>query len=135
MKRAMITIEVLVALLILFLVIAASTNSIKFFQMVNGKKNNIENEYMIVLNVRDILAHQICSHSQRAEGSFDNYTYTATCEKQKEIRSYQKGFDIGDPSGNIGNYLMDLYKVHLEIKKANFDKQYIYYITNGEKLN
>ena len=55
MKNAIITIEVLVALLILFLVIASSTNTIKFFQIIENKKVTIEDEYMIVLNIKEII--------------------------------------------------------------------------------
>ena len=133
-KNAIITIEVLVALLILFLVIASSTNTIKFFQIIENKKVTIEDEYMIVLNIKEKLSHSICKEELKEEGSLNGYNYTAECEKQNELRSYQQALEVGDSSGNIGNYLMKLYGVKLNIKKDNFDKDYVYLITRGEKL-
>ena len=134
MKKAMITIEVLVALLILFLVIASSTNTIKFFQIVDRKKTTIEEEYMIVLNIKDILSNSVCKKELKEEGVTNGYSYTVECEKQEELKSYKKALDLDESSGNIGNHIMRFYKVKLNIKKENFDKNYVYYITRGSKI-
>lgn len=134
MKKAMLTIEVLVALLILFLVIASSTNTIKFFQIIENKKTTIEDEYIVVQNIKEKLSDSVCKEELKEQGSLNGYDYIAECEKLNELKSYQKALDVGDSSGNIGNYLMTLYSVKLNIKKDNFDKDYVYLITRGVKL-
>ena len=134
MKKAMLTIEVLVALLILFLVIAASTTSLKSFGIINHKKNDYEKEYMVVLSIKDMLHDKICVSSMSQMGTFDGYSYKAECEKIKELRSYKKAFELGDPEGNIGPYIMRLYKINLHISKNRFIKNYVYYVTTGAKF-
>lgn len=133
MKKAMITIEALVALLILFLAIATSVETIKFFQIIEKKKISIEDEYMIVLNIKSKLSNKICKNYLKKEGELNGYTYKATCKRLEELRSYKIGFDIGDPSGNTGRYLMKFYEVDLVIKKDDYNKSYVYYVTVGSE--
>ncbi len=130
----MITIEVLVSMLILFLVIATSFENIKFFNMLNEKKLSYEEQYITVLSLKDKLSLTVCKTSQREEGEFNGFTYIATCEKKKELRSFEKGFDIDDPSGNIGNYLIKLYEVNLQLKQGRINKIYHYIIIRSDKL-
>jgi hypothetical protein len=134
MKKAMLTIEVLVALLILFLVITSSTMSLKSFGIINNKKSQYEKEYMSVLNIKDILQDDICVKSMTKTGKFDGYTYKAQCAKEKELRNYQKAFEIGDPEGNIGSYMIRLYKVNLHVSKGRLSKNYIYHLTTGARV-
>ena len=135
MKKAMITIEVLVSLLILFLVIATSFSNIKFFNIMIEKKTNYEDEYMAVLSIRDKLSSTICKTVMKQEGDLNNFHYKATCEKIKELKTFSKGFEDGDKSGNIGNYIIRLYQVTLELQNNTYEKQHSYYITRSEKLN
>jgi len=133
-KHAMITIEVLVSMLILFLVIATSFENIKFFTIMTDKKAEYEENYMNVLSLKDKLSSTICKTHQSQSGEFNAYKYEARCEKVKELRSFSKGFEIGDPSGNFGNYNMKLYKVTLLLKQDNREKLFQYYLTIGEKI-
>ena len=133
-KNAMITIEVLVSMLILFLVIATSFENIKFFTILNDKKTYYEDNYINVLSLKDKLSTTICKTQESQSGEFNGYEFQAQCEKLKELRTYTKGFDIGDPSGNIGNYMMTLYKIKLLIKKENIEKKFTYYTTIGKRL-
>lgn len=135
MKKAMITIEVLISLLILFLVIATSFSNIKFFNIMIEKKLNYEDEYMATLSIRDSLSSTICKTSLKEEGDFNGFSYIATCEKIKELRTFRQGFELDDPSGNIGNYLLKLYRVDFELNKGAFYAQQSYYITRSEQLD
>jgi len=135
MKKAMITIEVLVSMLILFLVIATSFENIKFFNIMSDKKISYEDEYMSVLSLKDKLSNTICKTSLKETGVFNTYDYSATCENIKELRTFKKAFELNDPSGNIGRYLMKLYKVNLDLTKGNFTKTFSYYVTVGQKLD
>ena len=131
----MITIEVLVAMLILFLVIATSFSNIKFFNIVNDKKSAYEDAYMNVLSLKDKLSSSICKTDQREQGVFNEMNYVATCQKQKELRTFNMGFEIGDPSGNFGGHLIKLYKINLQLNKDKLSQEYDYYITTSERIN
>jgi hypothetical protein len=135
MKPAMITIEVLISMLILFLVISTSMNNINFFNLMIEKKQSYEDKYMTVLSLKDKLSFTICQTSFVEEGVFSGFDYKASCKKIKELKSYVIATDPDDPSGNIGNDLVKLFEVHLELKKDSFKAINTYYITRSEKIN
>lgn len=131
----MITIEVLVAMLILFLVIATSFTNIKFYNIMNEKKLTYEDTYMDVLSLKDKLSETLCQSALKKEGTFNGIHYVASCQKEKELKTFEMGIEPDDPSGNIGNYLIKLYRVTLVLDTKKFDKTYNYYITKAEQLN
>lgn len=134
MKQAMITIEVLVSLLILSLVVSTSFSNIKFFNIMIEKKQYYEDEYIAVLSLKDKLSSTICKSRSKEEGIFNKLNYTATCEKIKQLRSFTKGIEADDPTGNIGNYVISLYKVNIELENDTYKFKHNYYITLSENL-
>lgn len=135
MKKAMITIEVLVAMLILFLVITSSFENIKFFNIMSKKKENYEDIYIAVLNIKAKYENIICKTSLKEEGILNGFNYILTCNKEKELNNYVKRIDLTDVSGNIGNYVMRLYKVSINLQKANNKQVFSYYIVRGNKIS
>jgi len=125
----MITIEVLVSMLILFLVIATSFSNIKFFNILNEKKESYEEQYVTVLSLKDKLSSTICKTSLNQEGSYNGFSYNVTCTKEKELRTYVVDRENYTESGNYGNRLMQLYKVELELFKEKYTRKYSYYKT------
>lgn len=134
MKKAMITIEVLISMLILFLVISTSFTTIKFFNIQIKKRVNYEDKYINFLTLKDKLSNKICKNSLVENGTFNGFSYSAKCEKVKELRTFKKAFDEDEVSGNIGNYLMTLYKVTLQLKKNNFTHSQSYFLTRSKKI-
>lgn len=134
MKKAMITIEVLVAMLILFLVISTSFTSIKFFNMQIEKRATYEDKYINFLTLKDKLSKQICKNSMISNGTFNGLSYRVRCEKVKELKTFRKGFELGEVSGNLGNYLITLHKVTLDIEKNNVIQSQSYFLTRGKKI-
>lgn len=130
----MITIEVLVSMLILFLVISTSTTMTKFFQNVSLKKDIYEDEYITLLSLKDKLSNTICSFEDTQEGEFNGYKYKAECENIKQSRTYIKGVDEDEKSGLYGNYMVKLNKVKLLLEKEKYSKNFEYYLTTNEKL-
>ena len=135
MKKAMITIEVLISMVILFLVVATSFSNIKFFNMLNDKKSIYEEEYINILSIKDKLSSSICKTTQISEGLFNNYKYIATCTKVRELRTYIKDSEDDALSGNKGNYLIKLYNIELNIKHENISKRHSYNLTVNKKLS
>lgn len=127
MSRAFITIEVLVAMLILFLTIATLSTTSKFFTTTKIKKEQYEAYYRAFLNIKDKLSQQPCESHQ---GSFNDFSYTLTCNTIKQLRNYQPAFDEGDEAGNIGPFLYHLNKNRLTITKKNLTKSITYFTTS-----
>ena len=134
MKPAMITIEVLISFLILFLVISTSFSNINFFNIMIEKKINYEDEYITVLSLKDKLSSTICKSTLKEEGILNGFNYAASCEKINQLNTFTKGIEADDPSGNIGNHIVKLYKVNFELKKGTFASKHNYYITLSENL-
>jgi len=133
----MITIEVLISMLILFMVIATSIATIKQLKIVREQQVHHEELYMLILNVKDFIDDDICEKQFSMQGEFDDYQYRATCEKQNELRSYVKAFgvvDVDNVEGNTGNVLISFYKITLDITKHKLQKHYLYFKTTTKKL-
>lgn len=134
MKKAMITIEVLISMLILFLVIATSFSSIKFFNIQIDKRQLYEEKYINILSLKDKLSSTICKTSFSQEGILNGYEYSANCTKIKELRTYKKAFEDDEVAGNFGNFMIKLYRVNVTLKKGNRSQNENYLITRSEKL-
>jgi hypothetical protein len=130
MKRAMITIEVLIALLILFLSIMISMGAFKFVQQVKYKQENIQRLYMTVINIRNKIKKELCGVPV-IKGEFDGFKYTAQCTLLRESRTYMNSYDFDtmkDTSGLNGPFIARIYKIRLEVKNKKIYKTYQYYI-------
>jgi len=134
MKKAMITIEVLIAMMILFLVISTSFTTIKFFNINTHKKIFYEDNYIEILNIKEKLSSKLCKDSFEMTGDINGYDYSAKCDEKKEARSYRKAFDFDEKSGNYGENLMKLFQITVQVKKDKLKKTYRYYITRGVKV-
>lgn len=130
----MITIEVLISMLILFMVIATSTATIKQLKIVREQQVHHEELYMLILNVKDYIDDDICKKQFSMQGEFNGYKYHASCEKQNELKSYVKAFEEDDKEGNIGPFAIKFYKIILEVKNDRLEKNYIYFKTVIKKL-
>ena len=124
LKKAMITVEVLISLLILFMVIATSTATIKQLNIIRNQQINHEDFYMAVLNIKDYIDDTICLKNNSLHGQLQQFDYNATCTIIEEKRKYEKK---EGSEGNIGIFLISLYKVTLDVKKQEYIQSYIYY--------
>ena len=101
----------------------------------NEKKRTYEDTYMDVLSLKDKLSATLCESTLEEEGTFNNIHYIASCQKEEELKTFNLGMELGDPSGNIGNYLIKLYRVSLVLDTKKSEKTYNYYVTKAEQLN
>ena len=129
----MMTVEVLVAMLILFLAIAMSMSSIRFLSDVEKRKEAYQNRYMTVLSLKDKLTES-CLSSQSQEGNFNGHDYRVQCTKLKELKNFHIALDTDDVSGNYGSYLMQLYQMELFLMEGTREHRYAYYITKNRVL-
>ena len=52
----------------------------------------------------------------------------------QRLNNYKKAFDESEPEGNIGNFLVQLYRINLKLKQHNISKTFKYYKTITKKL-
>lgn len=125
-KSAMIIVEVLVALIILFLAVVTAATGTKLYLSTQLQKQNYEDLYIATTSIIDKINDDLCSRKIFVEGKYDNFTYSAKCVLKNESRNYEKAFDLGDPEGLIGRYQLKLYEVELTLSKNSFSKKFTY---------
>jgi len=130
----MITVEVLVALIILFLAVVTATTGTKLYISTQMQKQNYEDLYIATTSVIDKINDDLCLREMFLEGKYNNFTYNAKCVLKNESRNYKKGFDIGDNEGLIGRYQLKLYEVELTLSRKNFSKKFIYSKMTQERM-
>jgi hypothetical protein len=102
----------------------------------NTKQTRYENIYRAVLNIKDYINTDICKKELNMQGQFNGFEYEAKCYKVKELRNYVIHMDEDtNEEGNIGNYLVQFYKIKLFLKQDNFQKEYKYYKTVIKSLS
>ena len=135
MNRAMITVEVLISLLILFTVVTTSSVVLKHLRIVQNQQGRHQMLYIAVLNAKAKIERTICDRLMTEKGEFNGYAFVAECQSVEEKRSYLKDFDEnGMQEGNIGRYAVRLFKVTLTLSQRQFTKEYIYYKTVVESI-
>ncbi len=122
----MITIEVLVSLLILFMVIATSVTTIKHLNLAQVQQVRYEDVYRALINIKDYIDADICQKKRSMNGTFNDFEYKAECIQELEKRKYVKAFEKGEVEGNVGDVMAILSKVVITLKKNNFKKEYSY---------
>ena len=122
----MITIEVIISLLILFMVIALSSVAMKQLIFVNKQQNIHEENYIAVLNIKEYIDSTICIKTFQKSGQLDSYDFSAKCTQVANNKNYIKDEHT---EGNFGETRVTLYKITLTLKKEKFQKAYKYYKT------
>lgn len=131
MRLAMMTIEVLVALLILFITITTSSTVIKFLNQVKTKQSSYEDIYIAVSSIKDKHAHMSCKAP--INGTLNGFHYKITCQKLQESRDYVHSDDPDVASGFIGPFTVGLYDVKMTLKRDRFEHAYSYFYTTYQK--
>lgn len=133
MKQAMITIEVLVSLLILFMVVATSVTTVKHLNIVRTQQVRYEDIYRAVINIKDYIDADICSKKLSMNGHLNGFEYHAVCKKELENRSYFKDWE-NNKDGNVGNTMVKLFAVILTLRQDKYKKTYSYQKMITKKL-
>ena len=129
MKSAMITVEVLISMVILFMITVTSVVVVKQMNFIQNKQQKHEKYFIELFNVKEQISYNICEKFFKLEGVSRDFYFIATCNKIESLNNYQKSLDSMVPEGNVGNYIVSLYQITLELKRDNFHKKYTYYKT------
>lgn len=126
MKNGMITIEVLISLLILFLTVATSSIAIKHLIFIEEQQKSYEKLYGTLQSIKDLIDLDICTHKNFISGEFNGYRYEANCRLLAKTREYRKSMEEDEPEGNLGVRKIYLYRVDLNISSDNQSHSYHY---------
>ena len=127
----MITIEILVSMVILFFVVSTSVMVLKQLRQNLNQQHKHERYFIEVQNIKDSLMPTLCRQTLETEGELDGFSYVATCKKLIEKRSFDKYENGGS---NTGNYLVQLFKVTLQLRKNSLEKNYHFYLSVSQWL-
>ena len=132
-RLAMMTIEVLIALVIIFMTIVMSASTVKYFNMTFQKKAQYIDIYTTVLSIKDKVEDDICITNSRIEGMLNGFNYTVECHLLTKSPSFSYAADDTEESGLFGTYMIKLNEVKLSIKKKHIKKEFKYYLTKAKK--
>jgi hypothetical protein len=120
----MITVEVLISLLILFLVIATSSVMVKHLFSVQLQQKHIEDLYTEVLSIRDRIDDILCREgTMQLEGVQDGFSYRGQCTPLQQVRSFHWDTETLQ-GGNTGPLLLRIYQVDLNVSRGRFEHGY-----------
>jgi len=131
MRRGFTIIEILIAMMILFMAIVFVNMSIKAFNNYQRKSEVYQNFYITALSLKDWISVQSLDR-QRYEGEMNGVDYQLYVKKIIEKNNYIYNFDI--PSGNFGDYLVTLYRVKLRLKYKQREKEYSFFLTKYKRV-
>jgi len=135
-RRAFVTIEILVAMVIGFLAIIMLTSSIKSLQKIILQQQNYEELYITVLSLKDTIVAKKCYEHPLLEGSLNGFSYTIECKEEKTLKNYHETYnDSGEAiEDNYGIFMIYLFDVTIEVRGDGLRKSYQFYQSEQERL-
>ena len=132
MKRGFTIIEILIAMMILFVAIGFVNITIKAFNNYQRKSEVYQNLYITALSLKDLMDTKPLDKVNSYQGILNGIDYFISI---KEI-SRQKNYIIDLEQGvgiNDGNFFITLYKLDMKLSYRSKVKHYIFYLTR-EKI-
>jgi len=130
-KKAFTVVEILISMLILFTAVVFVNMTMKAYNNYQRKSKVYQNIYTTTLSIKDWLQTQDMS-KKFYKGEMNNIHYIAKITPLLQAKSYDETM-LG--SGNIGDFMITLYRVNLilitKIRKLEFN----YLVTKQINLN
>jgi len=131
MKKGFTIIEILIAMMILFISITFINISIQTFNNYQKKSKKYQNFYVTALSLKDWISEQPLDQKKYI-GKLNDINYIINVKQIIEERNYR--FDPEQPSksGNYGDYLIILYKLTMILSEKTMIHEYNFYITKQQ---
>jgi len=130
-KKAFTVVEILISMLILFTAVVFVNMTMKAYNNYQRKSKVYQNIYTTTLSIKDWLQTQDMSKNIY-KGEMNNIRYIAKISPLLQAKNYDETM-LG--SGNIGDFMITLYRVNLilitKIRKLEFN----YLVTKQINLN
>lgn len=131
--RAFMTIEVLIALVIISMGVLTITSALKTLYSSTDKQKYYENSTIALLSIKDTLIQIDFEKQKRTTGKLNGLDYTITADQIASQRTYVVD-ESSDLSGNKGGYEIILYKITLTLSDTLHTKYYTLYQARTKKL-
>ena len=119
LRQAVITIEVLIALVIMFSAVVLTTSSVRTLTLFKLKKEKYEINYTTVLSLKAMLENrEFAANGGNFQGNINGFDYTIDYKPLKKNRTFILG-ETKASTGNYGAYEMTLYNCVLNLVKEN----------------
>lgn len=136
-RRAFVTVEILIAMVIGFLAIIMLSASVKSLQKITLQQRLYEDLYTTVLSLSDTIKAKECRKNPTLEGRLNGFDYTVVCDQKKVMKNYQESYDettYEDIGGNFGIFMIYLFEVTIEVRQGGVKKTYRFYQSEQERL-
>ena len=136
-KKAFVTIEILVAMVIGFMAIIMLTSSIKSLQKVSIQQELYQDLYISVLSIKNIIKAKECMNNPTLSGEINGFKYNIKCREIKAQKNYIENLNpitFQDEGGNKGIFMIYLFRVDIDIQKNGLDKTYSFYQSEQKRL-
>jgi prepilin-type N-terminal cleavage/methylation domain-containing protein len=130
MKRGFTVIEILIAMMILFVAIGFVNISIQTFNNYKRKSETYQRFYITVLSLKDWIVTQKLD-KKSYNGELNKIEYKINVEKMIQMKNYKFNFEI--PSGNYGDFMITLYRVTMILKERRRVKEYTFFVTKDKR--
>lgn len=131
MRSAFVTIEAIIAFIILTFGILTTTSSMKTLGLLNQKKAYYEELYTAVLSLKDLTDVYSFEQQKEYRGELNGFTYRINAQEIDKRRDRIFDYDSGQKVDGV--YEVTLYKVVLHIRKNKLEREYAYYTARQKK--
>jgi len=128
MKRAVITIEVLIALVIIFSAIVLVTTAARSLNLFALKKERYQRTYVTALSLQEMLQNRSIPDTTTFTGMLNGFSYTIACRLAESRRNFV--VDEFGREGNTGSTLLKLYKCRMQlVNEEGLSAEYNFYLS------
>ncbi len=117
-RAAMVIMEILISMVIIFLAIFLVSATIQRFNQVNLQNRAYQELYITFLSLLDSIDNTTCSHQTRG-GILNNFNYNFSCTDVQDFKT-----------GRNAN-IVTLQRILIKLKKGNMEKEFIHYHTSS----
>ena len=133
-RKAVITIEVLIALIVMFSAVVLTTSSIRTLNLFKLKKEKYEVNYTTVLSLKAMFENRAFDQNGgKFTGSINGFSYEMSYKLNENKRTYVLG-ETDALGGNIGPYYIFLYVCELKLFKNSSYSQSNFQILKHMKV-
>jgi prepilin-type N-terminal cleavage/methylation domain-containing protein len=135
MRRGFTIIEILIAMLILFMAIIFVNMSIKAFNSYQRKAEIYQNFYITALSLKDWVEVQDLGNKKSYNGVLNGINYNINIDIVAKMRNYIVYTEGGGMGSNSGNFYIILYRLRMTLKSDIRAKEYSFYLTKQKITN
>jgi len=134
MKKGFTIIEILIAMMVLFVSIAFVNISMKAFNNYQKKSNNYQNFYITALSLKDWISEQSFNQNEYV-GKLNGIKYVIKIKALIHRKNYRFDPEQPEESGNYGKFLITLYKLNMTLSEGSMIQDYSFILTKQKLLN